>query len=946
MTTTRGWPARPYWSEVLRTLREARGVTQDGWAAQLGVSGPTVRRWESGATAPNAEAEVALLAACAAYALFRRYDHGPLAAITVTPAWLSELLAQARITLRRTEPVPAATAEESAPPPAPVAASDPATSPSPPPVLISGNLPVALTSFVGRTEERAELAALVGDPAFRLVTLIGVGGCGKTRLAAEVARTALPAFADGVWWAELAPLTDGSLVPAAIAALLGVREDPRRPLTDSLADALGSRRLLLVLDNCEHLIEACARLAGALLTACPSLTVLATSREPLGLPGEQEWRLYPLPIPDDIAAAGADVAALLRFDSVQLLVNRATLRNPAFALTPENAPAVAEICRRLDGLPLALELAAARLPALSVEQLAARLDSRFRLLRSATPTALPRQQTLRALMDWSYDLLPTAEQTLFRRLSVFAGGFTLEAAEQVCGDPALSQTRGEQASSPAISSTPVRVEDVLDLLAHLVARSLVVMEAQEGAGRYRMLETVRQYAADRLAESAEAATLARRHAGHFLELAEQAEPSLMGPSRSQWMACLNVEQDNLRTALACFTLADDQTDARRLAGALFWFWYLRGFVAEGRRRIEETLSPAYPPPSAGAPAAGVVTDPAAAWAKALHCAGVLAWVQGDYVVARGRLHQSLASWRDLGSAAGAGYTLAYLGLVAWSCRDIPAARADTTQAVENLRGADDPWRLAFALNAAGLVEQLSANNDRARSLYEESTRLFRELDDPWGLSLPVFGLGLLARQNGDNVAAREALQTALALRRAAGDPFAVAMALSALGELEWVEHNLERAAALHTERLTLFQRVGDGVDAAYAMYDLARTLRASGSTERAVALFRENLAGATARGIPPLTAACLAGLAGCADDAGQVDMAAYLFGAATAALDAVVAPAPMADAFDWDGIVHTIRDAAARCADAGPWQAGRAASIEQWTATARDLERRSQAIRV
>jgi transcriptional regulator with XRE-family HTH domain len=261
MSTPQGAANRPYWSDVLRTLREARGVTQEGWAAQIGVSGPTVRRWESGAIIPNAEAEAALLAAYSAHGLFRHYDHGPLAGITVTAAWVSELLAQARIAPRRTE-TPRATAAANDLPPRliPVPATASATAP-PLPAAAPHNLPVALTSFVGRAEEQVALAALLGDPAVRLVSVIGVGGCGKTRLAAEVARTALGAFAGGVWWIELAPLSGGSLVPAALASVLGAREDPRRPLIDTLADALGSRRVLLVLDNCEHLIETCAHVS-------------------------------------------------------------------------------------------------------------------------------------------------------------------------------------------------------------------------------------------------------------------------------------------------------------------------------------------------------------------------------------------------------------------------------------------------------------------------------------------------------------------------------------------------------------------------------------------------------------------------------------------------------------------------------------------------------------
>jgi predicted ATPase len=389
------------------------------------------------------------------------------------------------------------------------------------------NLPSELSSFVGREKELSEVKRLLADT--RLLTLTGSGGCGKTRLALAAATDLLEEFEEGVWMVELAPLADPALVPQAVASTLGVREQPGRSPTETLSDYLSSKQVLLVLDNCEHLIEACAVLAEALLHSCPELRILATSREALGITGEVAWLVPSLSLPD--LRHLPEIESLPRYESARLFVERTTAVKPTFALTERNATAVAQVCYRLDGIPLAIELAAARAKVLSVEQISERLDDCFRLLAAGSRTAMPRHRTLHATMDWSHDLLPDEEQTLFRRLSVFAGGFTLEAAESVCAGKDLQR------------------DEVLELLSHLVDKSLVAVWEKDGETRYRLLETVRQYGREKLSESGEEGHLWERHAGYYLALAAKAEPELKGAGQVEWLQRFEWEHDNLRAAI-------------------------------------------------------------------------------------------------------------------------------------------------------------------------------------------------------------------------------------------------------------------------------------------------------------------------------------------------------------------------------------------------------------
>ena len=481
------------------------------------------------------------------------------------------------------------------------------------------NLPVQLTALVGRERELAELRRLLGGT--RLLTLTGTGGCGKTRLALQAAAEALGDYPDGVWLAELAALSDPAVVPQTAAAALGVPERPGQAMLGTLVHALRAKRLLLVLDNCEHLIVASAELIDALLRGCPGVRVLATSREALGITGEVAWRVPSLPVPPPEPPPTVD--DLTRYDAVRLFVDRAGAALPSFALTAQNASAVAGVCHRLDGIPLALELAAARVRGLSAEQIGARLDQRFRLLTGGSRTALPRQQTLAAAVGWSYDLLDPPERALLDRLAVFAGGFALEAAEAVCAGDGLA------------------AEDVLELLLRLVDKSLVQAEEDAaGADRYRLLETIRQYARERLAASGLADAVYARHAAYYLALAEQSSAPGWDPEVVHRYAQLEREADNLRAALRWSAESGETEPALRVCGALGLFWYSREFPGAWRAYLEELV--AAPGVDPRAPVRG----------RALTAVAELANRRGDYHSARRSGEEAVSILRAAGDGPG------------------------------------------------------------------------------------------------------------------------------------------------------------------------------------------------------------------------------------------------------------------------------------------------------
>jgi predicted ATPase/DNA-binding CsgD family transcriptional regulator len=577
------------------------------------------------------------------------------------------------------------------------------------------NLPSQVSSFVGREKELAEVMRLLEET--RLLTLTGSGGCGKTRLGLAAAGELAEGFENGAWLVELAPLSDPSLVPQAVATALGVREQPGGSLTGTLSGYLRTRKLLLVLDNCEHLIQASADLADTLLRSCPELRVLATSREALGITGEVGWPVPPLSLPD--LRRLPDVESLPRYESARLFVERAVAVKPTFALTEQNAPSVAQVCYRLDGIPLALELAAASMKVLPVEQIADRLDDCFKVLAAGSRTAMPRHRTLHATMDWSHELLGWEERVLFRRLSVFAGGFTLEAAEAACA--------GED----------IEGDEVLGLLSHLVDKSLVMAWEEGGEARYRLLETVRQYGREKLVGSGEEAEVGRRHSGYYVEFAEGAERKLSGPDQARWLAQLETEHDNLRAAHS-WSLGEkgDVGFGMRLAAALWPFWFARGYVSEGRRWLENAVS-------RSGPAANL------ARAKALKGAGWLATFQDDYAAAKALIEEGLAFYRQLGDKEGIASSIAYLGFVAvlGQRADIPVATL-----LEEAKGLkpelSDRRTIAYLLVLEGLIALGRGDLKQAVALNEEALALYREVSDALGVVACLTNLGLVTLAQG------------------------------------------------------------------------------------------------------------------------------------------------------------------------------------------------------
>lgn len=682
---------------------------------------------------------------------------------------------------------------------------------------VPNNLPIQLTSFIGREREMKEIKELLQQT--RLLTLTGSGGCGKTRLALQVAADLLEDYPDGVWFIDLSVLTDPALVPSTAAATLGIHEEPGRPALTTLAEALKSRTLLLILDNCEHLVGACAQLAEALLRTCPNLRIVATSREALGIAGEVTWRVPSLSLPQPSEIAQTDsLARITQYEAVRLFIERAEAASSGFRVTPQNIGAIVQICRRLDGIPLAIELAAARVKVLSVEQIAARLDDRFRLLTGGSRTALPRQQTLRAMMDWSYELLNERERMLFRRLSAFAGGFTLEAAEAVCTDEHIPPY------------------EILDLLTNLVSKSLVVFEERDEEARYRLLETVRQYARDKLLETGEAARMRDRHRDWFLAFAERAEGALQGPDQALWLKRLETEHDNLRAALEWSS--SDPERGLCLASALWLFWYLRGYVSEGREWLKQFLTAHAPTPLR---------------AKALYGASMLARAQDDYAQATALLEESLKLYRAVNDKRGVASVLGNLGVIAFARGDYTRAAQLHKESLEHFRELGDTVGIASALSELGNVALYQSDMARAEELLEESLALSRAAQDDQGVALALRRLGAVLLQKGERARAKALLQESLELYRGLGAVPGMASVLNSLGMVALSEGDPQRADMLLRESLIKYRDVGDKWHIALCLDRLARVAAARGEWERAARLLgaEEALREAIGAPLPP-----------------------------------------------------------------------------------------------
>jgi len=756
-----------------------------------------------------------------------------------------------------------------------------------------GNVPAALTPLIGRSCEVADVRAALAET--RLLTLTGAGGVGKTCLALEVAR-ALAAepdapYPDGVWLVELDAVADGLLVPVAVAAALGVREEVGQLLPDTLCAALRARRLLLALDNCEHLAGACAALAERLLAACAGVRVLATSRQPLGIAGERLRRVPSLALPparEDLTPAEAEASG-----AVRLFVARARVAREGFRVTDANAATVAEVCRRLDGIPLALELAAARLGVLSVREVAARLDDRFGLLTGGSKTALPRCQTLRATLDWSYALLNDAEQTLLRRLAVFAGGWTLDAAEAVCPGGDLA---------PAW---------VLDGLSSLVDRTLVIVDADEKT-RYRLLETVRAYARELLTADDERASMCDRHLTWFLALAERAELELIGARQADWLDLLECEHDNIRAALAWAYDRARIEQGLRLLCALQRFWEVRGYLSEGRRWAKGFLSGAGALPlwgddsasrtlhvTGGSGSAGDEPDPPSTVpglpvdrrlrARTLVMGGHFAYQQGDLGPAQASLEEGVALYRALGDQEGIAEALSGLGVVVGDRGELGRAVTLIEEGVALYRALGNEQRLAQALNNLAATVLEHGDHGRTSALYEESLTLYRSVGDRQRVGMVLVNLGLLYTSRGLTAWARARCEEALAI----------------------------------------FRDVGNTQGVAYATTLLARIMRDQGQRVHAETLFRQGLALFQELGDKHNIAVCLEGIAEALGERGRLDLAVQLCAAAAALREAIGMPLLPSERADVDRVVAALRAMVRDEEFVATWALGRALTVEQ-----------------
>lgn len=630
------------------------------------------------------------------------------------------------------------------------------------------NLPQVPTSFVGREREVAEIKQFL--PVTRLLTLTGTGGIGKTRLALQCGHEVLDAYPDGAWFVDLAPLTDQSLVAGAAAQVLGLKEEAGKPLMATICLHLRTKKLLLVLDNCEHVLGASADLVDKLLRETAHVTVVATSRQVLHVASERTYPVGALPFADPKASP----AAIARADAVKLFVDRARQHRPRFDLDQRRSRAVAQICMRLDGLPLAIELAAARVAVLPVEEIVRLLDQRLRLLTRRGE--LPRQQTLRAMIDWSYELLTDAEQVLFARLSAFSGGWTVAAAEAVGADAAIAR------------------EEVVYLLIALIEKSLVVTD--EDGSRYRMLETIRQYAGEKLTVSADADAVRTRHRDCYLALAEEADQKLRGPEQAEWLARLAQEHDNLRAAHECCLAAAGIQAGLRLCWTLRQFWWTRGHLSEGREWCARMLA------QAGDGASSERAD-------ALNAAGALAYLQSDYNAAKALHLESLAIRRALGDRRGIATSLSNLGVVACDHGEFASAMPQFEESLAILRDLNDSWGVAIALGNIGRAANEQGDFASARARLEESLAIKRTLGNRAGIASSLASLANVAHGQGDYAAANALHAESLAIHRELGSRTHIATELNNMGSVAFDRGEDQRARESYCEALNILRELGD-----------------------------------------------------------------------------------------------------------------------------------------
>jgi predicted ATPase/class 3 adenylate cyclase len=665
------------------------------------------------------------------------------------------------------------------------------------------NLPLQVTSFIGREKEIARVKELL--TMSRLLTLTGTGGSGKTRLAIQAAADLFENYPDGVWFVDLAPLAVPELVPQTVASAIGIREDPGQPILKTVMDALAEKKTLVVLDNCEHIISSCARLAESLVRACRAVSVVATSREALLISGETSWQVPPLSAADPECML--PIEQLTQCEAVRLFIDRAEAAKPEFVVNSQNVPTIAQICYRLDGIPLAIELAAARIKVLSPEQIASRLDDRFRLLTGGSRTALPRQQTLLALVNWSYDLLSEDERVLFRRLSVFAGGWTLDAAEQVC------------------AGNPIDAGDILDLLTGLVDKSLVLAEFQpDNSLRYRMLETLRQYGRERLAHAEESGSTLAAHRAYFVRLAEVLEPSLSSATQLEALKRMQQEHDNFRAILSNPAPNVHEEELLRLAAPLSLFGFYASLWSEEKTWLDTVVSRHQGPPTLN-------------FIRCLAMQGYLTAHLGDADAGDAILQRARDQAVQLGSDMALSWVLVWRTILTLLRGDFSAMASTASELTNACVRAGFEWGLALGELATGVAAAMAGRGSQARHLLEAALNRSRQVGDRMWIAFCLTFLAETAASSGDFQVAAQYLAEALPVHRELGSRGSLSVALRVWGHLALLKGDAREAAGYYAEGLSLAVAVGKGTDIAGHLAGLANVAAALARPIDSVRLF-------------------------------------------------------------------------------------------------------------
>lgn len=666
------------------------------------------------------------------------------------------------------------------------------------------NLPVQLTSFIGRDEEIKEVKELLRST--HLLTLTGTGGAGKTRLALQIGADVIDDFANGVWFVELASILDPLLLPQAILNALRIKEEPKKTLEEILTGYLKDKEILIILDNCEHLIEACALLTEKLLTTSPKLKIIATSREGLKCAGEQTHRILSLETPN--LKGEISIEQLTQYESVRLFIERALALNPKFKVNNKNAPALAGICTQLDGIPLAIELAAAHIKVLTVERIYERLNDRFSLLTGGKRTALPRQQTLKALIDWSYDLLSEQEKVLWGRLSVFIDGWTLEAAEKIC------------------SGNKVKKEEILDLLSLLVEKSIIIFNEEQE--RFRILESLKQYGEEKLRELNEIDEILSKHLYYYTKFSELAEPKLKGNEAMIWLEKLEIEHCNLQFAIEYSLSGSDREKGARLGVALVKFWDIRGYYSTGRRLLESILI-------------DKIGISMSMIGKAMNGAGTLATNQGDYVQAQQFHKDGYAMYCKLGDKHGIANSLNNLGILSYIQGNYEPARKFFDDSLEIKIRIGDKDGVAGSLNNLGLVMYCQKDYKQAQKFFKESLTFKQEIGDKDGVAASLNNLGLVTYSQKDYVQAQKFFQDSLALRQEMGDKRGISYSLNNLGKVSYSLGVYYQAQKFYEQSLVLSRELGNKRGIADSLSNLSSVRIEQGDYEHAWKFYQESL---------------------------------------------------------------------------------------------------------